>query len=138
MRPATIFLGQRRRGDELARAEEGSGEESARASAFFFGEILAGFKIHKYIIYQTGIFHNRLYYVNIYMSKKYQAKYQKLTAKLRSARQEAGLTQVKAGKLLKKPQAYVSKIERGERGVDAVELAEFAKVYGKELNYFVD
>jgi len=39
MRPATIFLGQRRRGDGLARAEEGSGEESARVSAFFFGEI---------------------------------------------------------------------------------------------------
>jgi len=45
MRPATIFLGQRRRGDGLARAEEGSGEESARASAFFFGGILAGYKI---------------------------------------------------------------------------------------------
>ncbi|MCR4263720.1 MAG: helix-turn-helix transcriptional regulator [Candidatus Roizmanbacteria bacterium] len=71
------------------------------------------------------------------MSKKYQAKYQKLTAKLRSARQEAGLTQVGAGKLLKKPQAYISKIERGERGVDAVELAEFAKVYGKSLDYFI-
>ncbi|KKS94272.1 MAG: hypothetical protein UV70_C0003G0097 [Parcubacteria group bacterium GW2011_GWA2_43_13] len=42
MRPATIFLGQRRRDDGLARAEEGSGEESARASAFFFGEIHIG------------------------------------------------------------------------------------------------
>jgi len=71
------------------------------------------------------------------MLKKYQAKYQKLTAKLRSARQEAGLTQVDAGKLLKKPQTYVSKIERGERGVDAVELAEFAKVYNKDINYFI-
>ena len=39
MRPATIFLGQRRRGDGLARAEEGSGEESARASAFLFEKI---------------------------------------------------------------------------------------------------
>ena len=39
MRPATIFLGQRRRGDRLARAEKGSGEESARASAFFFEKI---------------------------------------------------------------------------------------------------
>jgi hypothetical protein len=48
MRPATIFLGQRRRGDGLARAEEGSGEESARASAFFFEKI--GGYIHKYII----------------------------------------------------------------------------------------
>jgi transcriptional regulator with XRE-family HTH domain len=71
------------------------------------------------------------------MSKKYQAKYQKLTVKLRSARQEASLTQVEAGKLLKKPQAYVSKIERGERGVDAVELAELAKIYGKSLDYFL-
>jgi len=38
---------------------------------------------------------------------------------------------------LKKPQAYISKIERGERGVDAVELAEFAKVYNKDINYFI-
>ncbi len=32
------------------------------------------------------------------MSNKYQVKYQKLTAKLRSARLEASLTQVEAGK----------------------------------------
>ncbi|MBI4993374.1 hypothetical protein HZC33_00220 [Candidatus Wolfebacteria bacterium] len=30
MRPATIFLGQRRRDDGLARAEEGSGEPACR------------------------------------------------------------------------------------------------------------
>jgi len=39
MRPASIFLGQRKQGDGLARAEERSGEESARASAFFFEKI---------------------------------------------------------------------------------------------------
>ena len=44
MRPATIFLGVWRRGDGLARAEEGSGEESARASAFSFGEMRAGYQ----------------------------------------------------------------------------------------------
>jgi transcriptional regulator with XRE-family HTH domain len=71
------------------------------------------------------------------MATQYRVKYQKLTAKLRSARQEAGLTQVEAGKLLKKPQAYLSKIERGERRVDAVELAELAKVYNKDINYFI-
>lgn len=65
-------------------------------------------------------------------------KYQKLTAKLLSARLEADLTQVEAGKKLRKPQAYLSKIERGERGVDAVELAEFAKLYGKPLDYFLN
>jgi hypothetical protein len=55
MRPATIFLGQRRRGDGLARAEEGSGEESARASAFFFEKIgdykIRNQKLNKSIIY---------------------------------------------------------------------------------------
>lgn len=71
------------------------------------------------------------------MTKKYLPKYQKLTQKLRQARLDAGLTQVEAGKKLKKPQAYISKIERGERRVDAVELAEFAKVYGKDIHDFI-
>ena len=71
------------------------------------------------------------------MADKYRVKYQKLTAKLRSARLEAGLTQVEAGKKLKKPQAYLSKIERGERRVDAVELNELAKTYQKPIDYFL-
>ena len=71
------------------------------------------------------------------MSKKYLPKYKKLTAKLRLARLAAGLTQVEAGKKLKKPQAYISKIERGERRVDAVELDELAKLYQKAINYFI-
>jgi transcriptional regulator with XRE-family HTH domain len=71
------------------------------------------------------------------MSKKYLPRYQKLTQKLRNARLEAGLTQVEAGNRLKRPQAYLSKIERGERSVDVVELAELAKVYNKSINYFI-
>ena len=71
------------------------------------------------------------------MSKKYLPRYQKLMQKLRTARLEAGLTQVEAGRKLRKPQAYLSKIERGECGVGAVELAEFAKVYGKNIDYFI-
>ena len=66
MHPATIFLGQRRRGDGLARAEEGSGEESARASAFAFGEIFAGYKIEKYshiCYYNTASKNKQQYYV---------------------------------------------------------------------------
>ena len=47
MRPATIYLGQRRRGDGLTRAEEGAGEESARASAFFLEKIGGYFKFPK-------------------------------------------------------------------------------------------
>lgn len=71
------------------------------------------------------------------MAIKYRAKYQKFLGKLREARLEAGLTQVEVGKKLKQPQAYISKIERGERRVDAVELAEFAKIYKKEVGYFI-
>ena len=90
-----------------------------------------------YIINHDGIFHNRLYHGNISMSKQYLPKYQNLIKKIRLARQEGGLTQVEVGKKLKKPQAYISKIERGERRIDVVELAELAKVYGKSLDYFI-
>lgn len=71
------------------------------------------------------------------MATKYRAKYQKFVQKLRQARLDANLTQVEAGKRLKKPQAYISKIERGERRVDAVELDELAKLYNKQINYFL-
>ena len=71
------------------------------------------------------------------MATNYRVKYQKLTAKLRSARLEAGLTQVEAGKKLKKPQAYISKIERGERRGDAGEVDELAKGYNKKIRYFI-
>lgn len=71
------------------------------------------------------------------MANEYRAKYQKLIQRLRQARLDAGLTQVEAGKYLKKPQAYISKVERGERRVDAVELAEFGRIYGKSMNYFL-
>lgn len=70
------------------------------------------------------------------MSDKYRVKYQKFIQKLRQARLESGLTQVDVGRKLKKPQAYVSKIERGERRVDVVELDELARLYNKPLEYF--
>jgi len=117
--------------------EEGSGEESSACSSFCFGEIRAGYKIHKYIIYQTGIFHNRLYYDNILMSKTYSQKNKNLLEKLRSARLEVGLTQIQASKKLRKPQSYLSKIERGERKIEAIELVDFAKIYNKDINYFI-
>ncbi len=71
------------------------------------------------------------------MSKLYSQKNQKLVERLRSARLDAGLTQIEAGKKLKKPQSYLSKIERGERKIEAVELADFAKVYNKPVEYFI-
>jgi len=71
------------------------------------------------------------------MATQYRVKYQKFVQNLSQARLDANLTQVEAGKKLKKPQAYISKIERGERRVDAVELDELAKLYNKSLDYFI-
>lgn len=70
-------------------------------------------------------------------SKLYSQKNRNLLEKLRSARLEAGLTQIEAGKKLKKPQSYLSKIERGERKVEVIELADFARIYKKDINYFI-
>ncbi len=69
--------------------------------------------------------------------KRISPKYRQLMERLRSARLDAGLTQEEAGKKLRKPQAFISKIERGERNVDAIEIAEIGKVYGKPIDYFL-
>jgi transcriptional regulator with XRE-family HTH domain len=57
--------------------------------------------------------------------------------RLRQARLEAGLTQVQVAKKLKRPQSHISNIESGQQRVDVVELQRFAKLYGKDINYFI-
>lgn len=66
----------------------------------------------------------------------YQHQYSRFIRKLKLARVQAGLTQTEAAHKLNKPQTYVSKCELGERRVDIVELAEFARVYHKSIEYF--
>lgn len=74
----------------------------------------------------------------IYLCRNYIRKKNKnLLKKFRFARLEAGLTQVEASKKLKKPQSYLSKIERGERKIETIELADFAKIYNKDIKYFI-
>ncbi|MGH7526698.1 MAG: helix-turn-helix domain-containing protein [Gemmatimonadales bacterium] len=53
--------------------------------------------------------------------------------RLRRARRAAGLTQVEVARALGTSQAYVSKCEQGERRIDAVELSDFAQLYGAPL-----
>lgn len=57
--------------------------------------------------------------------------------RLKKARTEAGLTQVQVAKKLRRPQSYVSQIESGQQRIDVVELQKFAKMYGKDTNYFL-
>jgi transcriptional regulator with XRE-family HTH domain len=56
---------------------------------------------------------------------------------LRNAREEVKMTQVQVAKKLKRPQSYISKCEAGEQRIDVVELNKFAKIYKKELGYFI-
>jgi transcriptional regulator with XRE-family HTH domain len=57
-------------------------------------------------------------------------RYEKLRLLLIEARQEAGLTQVELAEKLERPQTFVSKIERGVRGVDVIEFIEIVSALG--------
>jgi transcriptional regulator with XRE-family HTH domain len=40
-------------------------------------------------------------------------------------------------KKLKRPQSHISNIESGQQRVDVVELQAFAKIYNKDIKYFI-
>lgn len=63
--------------------------------------------------------------------------YKDFAQKLQNARLEAGFTQVEAAKKLKRPQSYISKAEAGEQRLDIVEIKKFAKLYKKDVGYFL-
>lgn len=65
------------------------------------------------------------------------AAYRLFLTRLREARRVAGLTQAEVAAKLRRPQSFVSKCESGERRVDVVELTEFARLYEKDLEFFV-
>lgn len=66
------------------------------------------------------------------------AAYRLFLTRLREARLAAGLTQMQAAAKLRRPQSFVSKCESGERRVDVVELTEFARLYKRDLDFFVN
>ena len=63
--------------------------------------------------------------------------YAYFVSKLRKAREKTGLTQVQVAKKLKRPQSHISNIESGQQRVDVVELQTFAKIYKKDIKYFI-
>jgi hypothetical protein len=68
----------------------------------------------------------------------YRRQYRAFLGRLRTARAEAGLTQVDVSRKLSRPQSFVSKCESGERRVDVVELQQFARLYRKQIEFFLD
>lgn len=60
-----------------------------------------------------------------------------LIERLKKARVEADMEQSEVAKQLGKTQSYVSKIEIGQRRIDVIQLKEFAKIYKKDLEFFI-
>jgi len=63
--------------------------------------------------------------------------YARFIDKLRKARHEAGLKQIAVAKKMKRPQSYISRVESGEYRLDILEVKRFAKLYKKDINYFI-
>lgn len=49
----------------------------------------------------------------------------------------AKLTQVQAAKALKRRQSWITKCELGERRIDPIDLARFARLYRKPISFFL-
>jgi transcriptional regulator with XRE-family HTH domain len=72
------------------------------------------------------------------MKSIYTPEYRHMLAGLRAARKAAGLTQARVAEHFGRRQAFMSKVESGERRIDPTELAALARLYGKPLGYFLD
>jgi transcriptional regulator with XRE-family HTH domain len=70
-------------------------------------------------------------------NRGYQKAYKEFRTLLVKARLESGLTQVQVSAKMGKAHSFVSKCELGERRVDFVELQQFAKIYKKDLSFFM-
>ena len=61
-----------------------------------------------------------------------------VAARLKTARNEAQLTEEQVAEAFRRPVAFVLEIESGERRVDPVELYRFAALYGKPVSWFLE
>lgn len=72
------------------------------------------------------------------IKQKYYYAYRLLAVKLRTARENTGLTQADVARRLQVPQSFVAKCEGAERRVDFIELMLFANLYQVDISYFKD
>lgn len=70
-------------------------------------------------------------------SSLHRREYQIFRTLLVAERERSGLTQTQVAEMLRKPQSYVSKYERGERRLDFTEFAELADVLGINITAFL-
>lgn len=62
----------------------------------------------------------------------FSERYGALVEVLTEARHQAGVTQAQLADRLRRPQSYVSKIERRERRIDAIELYDWSIALGAD------
>jgi transcriptional regulator with XRE-family HTH domain len=67
----------------------------------------------------------------------HRPEYDILREKLRHMRLAAGLTQAQMSAQLRRPQAYISNIERGVRRIDVLELRDLCALAGRDWVRFV-
>ena len=90
------------------------------------------------ISYNNLEYNTTEYYDTHIMTKAIFSKDHKYTVdQLKKARLEAGLDQAEVAKLLGKTQPHISKIEAGQRRLDIIQIKEFAKIYKKDLSFFI-
>jgi transcriptional regulator with XRE-family HTH domain len=68
----------------------------------------------------------------------YSREYAVVLRLLRAARDKAGITQVELAEKLGLTQSFVSKIERGDRRLDIVQLRTLCKALGVPLREFIE
>jgi transcriptional regulator with XRE-family HTH domain len=67
----------------------------------------------------------------------YSPEYAAALRVLRQAREHAGLTQVELAERLGQTQSFVTKVERGDRRLDIVQLRSICQVLGLTMTDFV-
>lgn len=67
----------------------------------------------------------------------YTREYSTLLRLLRRAREDAGITQVALAELLHQTQSFVSKIEKGDRRLDVIQLRTILKAFGVSFTDFI-
>lgn len=68
----------------------------------------------------------------------YTEEYEAVLELLRSLRQQSGITQVELAQKLGQSQSYVSKVERGDRRLDVIQLRTICQTLGSSLPSFID
>jgi transcriptional regulator with XRE-family HTH domain len=67
----------------------------------------------------------------------YTPEYEELVSRLRLARERARLTQKKVAERIGVTQSLISKMESGQYRIDVIQLAKLAKLYKKDIGFFI-